>query len=132
MARLPTNFRKSSEAIATFSFEDISSGLGIITFLGIASEESGGVDYHLITNAVHSQPIGTTRSTLGTTTIDFDSSPFNLQRVAKGTASFSAGVGRSDGQTVKLLVQLKRVSNSTETNITSEITSGTFLGASGA
>ena len=132
MARLPTSFRKSSEAIATFSFEDIATGLGVVIFFGIASEESGGVDYHLIANqSVYSQPEGTSRTTLGTTTIDFDTSPFNLQRVAKGTASFSAGVGRSDGQTVRLLVQLKKVSNSTETNITSEIISGTFLGAAG-
>ena len=57
MARLPTNFRKSAEAIATFSFEEIASGLGVITFFGIASQDSSGVDYHLVTNKeVFSQP----------------------------------------------------------------------------
>lgn len=124
MANIPIKYRKSPEIIASFSFEDIASGLGVITFFGIASQDDSAVDYHLITNqTVYSQPTGTRRTSQGTTTIDFDSSAFNLQRVAKGTAFFSAGMAATNGQNVRLLVQLKLVSNSDVTNITSEITS---------
>ena len=93
MAKLAINYRKSPEFVASFSFEDIASGLGVITFFGIASQDDSAVDYHLVTNKeVFSQPVGTRRTSQGTTTIDFDSSTLNLQRTAKGTAFFSAGM----------------------------------------
>ena len=127
MATIPEQFTVDPEsAIASFAFTDIATGLGFVAFLGIASEDSGGIDFHLITNALFAQPSGTRRSTQGTTTLDFDTAAFNLPRTAKGTAYFSAGMAVSANQSVKLLVQVKHVSNSTVTNITSEITSQTF------
>ena len=127
MATIPEQFTVDPEsAIASFAFTDIATGLGFVAFLGIASEDSGGIDFHLITNALFAQPAGTRRSSQGTTTLDFDTAPFNLPRVAKGTAYFSAGMAVSANQDVRLLVQIKHVSNSTVTNITSEITSQTF------
>lgn len=133
MVTIPTAFPAQPLAVATFNFEDIVTGLGTVIFFGIASEDSSAVDYHLITNKeVFSQPVGTRRSSQGTTTIDFDTSAFNLTRTAKGTAYFSAAMGCSDGQQVRLLVQLKHVdSGLTETNITSEVTSQTYTATTG-
>ena len=89
MANLPVKYRKSTEAIASFSFEDIATGLGVVQFLGTASEDDSGVDYHLITTALEANPVGTSRASQGITTLDFDSSTFNLQRTAKGTGQLT-------------------------------------------
>ena len=129
MAKLPINFRKSPEFVASFSFEDIVSGLGVITFFGIASQDSSAVDYHLITNKeVFSQPVGS-RFTASPSTVeyDFDSATFNLQRTAKGTAYISLCIGGAGSTaTHKVLVRLFRVDSAgAETSITSEITSKT-------
>ena len=132
MATIPEQFTVDPEsAIASFAFTDIATGLGFVSFLGIASEDSGGIDFHLITNALFAQPSGTRRSTQGTKTLDFYTAPFNLPRVAKGTAYFSAGMAVSDGQSIKLLVQLKHIRGSTVTNITSELTSQTYIASTG-
>ena len=131
---VPQVYRKSDErAIASFDFVDIATGLGTVIFLGISSETSGAVDYHLITTSVHSATTSTNRTTIGTTTIDFDTANFNLPRTAKGTAYFSAGVGTSVATTegIQLKVQLFHVdSGASETNITSEITTPVFFNAS--
>lgn len=133
MAKLPINYRTSPPIVSTFSFEDIASGLGFITFFGIASKDDSGLDYHIITNKeLWSQVPMTDRASNGTTTLDFDSSTLNLQRTAKGTAYFSAGVGAAEPDDVKLQVQIKKVdADSNVTNITSEITSNTFESAAG-
>lgn len=125
--KLPTQYRKSSEAVATFSFEDIASGLGVIVFFGIATNASGGVNYHLISNSdVFSFPVGTERATVGTTSIDFDTSAFNLPRTPRGTAFFSAGTWgeNSFAGDMRLDVQLFHVtSGGTETALSSKISS---------
>ena len=125
----PIVYRQDKERfIATFDFVEIASGLGFTTFLGTASEDGSGVSYHLLTNAdAWSDPIGTERTGVGTTELNFDTSPFNLQRVAKGTAYFSAGMGQAgSGETAKIIVQLIHVdSDSVETTISSEITTAT-------
>ena len=133
--KLPTQFRKSPEISVNFSFEDIASGLGVIQFWGCASEDDGGNDYHLVSNqTVYSQPPATRRTGAGTTTIDFDTSPFNYSRTPKGTAHFSANMGTdTNTETVKVLVQLKHLAadGTTETNISSEITSQTYTNGGG-
>lgn len=116
------------QPLANFDAEDIITGLGTVDFFGIASTAVSTVNYHLISNAsVWSQPVGTNRTSVGTTTIDFDTSAFNLSRTAKGTASFSAGIGSTAGSdSTKLSVTLLHVdSGASETAITSEITSQT-------
>ena len=93
MATIPEQFTVDPEsAIASFAFTDIATGLGFVAFLGIASEDSGGIDFHLITNALFAQQSGTRRSTQGTTTLDCDTEAFNLTRKAKGQAYLSAGM----------------------------------------
>lgn len=132
MADINPTFQEPPGAIASFPSEEIASGLGNVVFLGITSEDDSAVDYHLITQTVYSSVSGTRRTSAGTTTIDFDTSAFNLPRTAKGTAFFSAGVGVNGADTIKLLVQLFHVdSGASETNITSEITTKNYTGTSG-
>ena len=119
--------------IASFDFEDVAEGTGVVIFFGISSETSGGVDYHLVANKAFSSQPDTTRSTSGTTTIDFDTGTFNLPRTAKGTAYFSAAIGGTTDQArPQLKVQIFHVdAAAAETNITSEITSQEFAAPSG-
>ena len=129
MALIPQTFPAPTEAaIASFSFTDIADGSGNVIFLGLAAETSGGVTYHLVQTAIFSQPPATGRSSQGTTTIDFNSSTFNLPRIAKGTATFSAAMGVTGGESVKLLVTVIHFDGSTETVIGAEQTSQTFTG----
>lgn len=52
MAGLPITYRKSSEnALATYSFEDIVGGVGILQLYGAMVSTSGGDDYILTTNS---------------------------------------------------------------------------------
>ena len=131
---LPLIYRKKRQILRNFDFLDLANGTGIVNMYGIASTTDGGVEYSLVTNKESwSIPAGTTRSSVGTTTIDFDLTAFNLTRTPKGTATFSAGIGvANDASTVTLKVQLKHWDGSDETNISSEITSQTFTHPGGA
>ncbi len=123
-------FTSSSPVIASFPSESIASGLSTVPFFGIASETSAAVDYHLITDSsVFSQPVGTRRSGVGTTEIDFDTANLNLARTAEGTAYFSAGIGVISGDVGHLTAQLFKYDGSDETAISSEITSASLTGA---
>lgn len=117
----------SPKPLASFPSEEIASGLGIVTFLGISSQDNSAVDYHLITKSIDSQPRGTGRSSQGTTTMDFDTSPFNLPRTAKGTANLSLGFAATVGEKVRILARLKKYDGSTETNLSLEIQSQDFV-----
>ncbi len=118
-----TKFSTASPAIVSFSFEEIATGLGFSIFYGTSSEDSGGVDYHLISNPAYSSQIITQRASAGTTTMLFDLSPFNLSRTPQGTAYLSASLRTASGGTAKLAVTIKHYDGSTETPISSEITS---------
>ena len=128
-----TKFTTISPAIVSFSSEDIATGLGVVLFYGIASEASGGIDFHLVTNKdSFSSPTSTARNTTGTTSIDFDTSPFNLTRTAKGTAYISFAMGAAENVLVHLNAQLIHYDGSTETTITSNILSATHTGGTGS
>ncbi len=131
MVQIPQTYPTIPQPIATFDFEDIANNTGVVILFGISSETDGGVDYHLVPNKAFSSQSETNRTSSGTTTIDFDLGTFNLPRTAKGTAYFSANIGAATNIIVKVLVQLKHVTNSTETNITSEITSQSVTTGSG-
>lgn len=125
--RIPTNFRKSAEAIASYSFTDIISGFGVLDLFGITSEDQSAVDYHLVDSInVHSTQTGTSRSSAGSTTMDFDTTTLNLPRRAKGTAFLSVSMGTGSTDLMHIAAQIKKVSNSTETNLTSLISGQTF------
>ena len=118
-----TKFTTASPAVITYDYVDLSDGTGKVIFYGFGSETDGGIDYHLTRNIIISSVKSTTRTQIGTTTIDFDLSPFNLPQYVKGTALFNATLFMTTGDNGKLLVQLKKWDGSAETNITDEITS---------
>ena len=129
MAVVPIQFPVPTEAvIASFNYTDIAEGTGKIIYFGHSSEDSSAVDYHLNTTKVFSSQETTKRTTAGTTTLDFDLPPLNLPLTAKGTCFFSTGISSASGATTKLQVQVKKFDGSTETNISSEITTPTAGG----
>ena len=126
-----TKFTTTSPVIATFQAQDLEEGTGKQIYFGISSND-GTVDYHLISNAVYSSQKHTRGSGTATFSMDFDLGPFNLPRTAKGTAYFSAGLHESTGGNSSLAVQVKKWDGSSETNISSKITSATLTGNGGA
>ena len=133
MELIPQTFPTPTEAvIASFNFTDIADASGNVIFLGIATEDTGGVEYHLVQTSTFSQPVITARATQGTTTINFNSTVFNLPRTAKGTATFSAAQGATVGELVNLAVSIIHVSAAdVETVIGTEKTSATYTSVSG-
>lgn len=124
------SFPPVPEVLANFPSEEVASGLSQVTFFGMASEDSGGVAYELVTNgSMWSSVAGTTQTGAGTTTINFDASAFNLPRTAKGTCYFSAGMATGNTKEVQLKVQVKHVdAGASETNISSEIAGENYTG----
>ena len=134
MAPIPEEFRVDPEAaIASFAFTDIAEGTGVQIFLGVASTVDSTVDHHLISSGdVHSQPISTSRSSTGTTTIDFDTSVFNLPRTVRGTAFFSAGMGDVEGGgSCQLNAELFIVDSASNARSIGENVSGQVFNAAG-
>ena len=130
MAQLPVEFPIPAEtAIASFNYTDLAEGTGKVIYFGLTSEDGSAVDYHLNSNKLFSAQTSTTRATAGTTTLDFDLAPFNLPLTAKGTAVFSAGISAASSVTTKLQVTVKKYDGTTETNISSEITTATATSA---
>ena len=123
---LPRFYRREDEkAVASYSFTDIAEGTGKQLYFGISSQDDSAVDYHLVSgiSGVYSSQATTSRNSDGTTTMDFDSSVFNLPRTVKGTAYFAAGMGIAVA-TVQLQVQVKKVdAGANVTNLSSEISS---------
>ena len=130
MAGVPIQFRKRRErAISSYTWNELQGGTGIQVFYGIASEDSGGIDYHLTTTkTLISSSVSTARTQPGQTTLDFDLGQFNLPQFVRGTAYFHGTITVTSADTGRLLVQLKKWNGSSATNITAEIT-GQTVGA---
>ncbi len=117
-------FTTISPVIASFSFSEVTSGLGFIKYFLMQTEDSGGVDYALNEEARHSSVIQLSANGTATVTTDFFSSAFNAARTAKGTANINIGY-RTDvtaGDTCAVSVQITKFDGSTTTNISSAIT----------
>ena len=114
--------------IVTYDYTDIATGTGIITYYAMGTETSAGEDFALTTTKTYANPAGTKRTSAGTTTRVFDLTPFSIQRRVKGTAVFSANVGGyyEGAINATLTVQIKKYDGSTETDISSVITSQTM------
>lgn len=76
---IPEKYRKSSEAIATYNFTDVASGLGYETFYLFISENNAVTEYHMS----NIQAYGNS-ATMTNTSGDFVTGAFNLPRVLKG------------------------------------------------
>ena len=86
---------ETEQAIASFDFTDLASGTGVEIFFGTASDSfNSTLDYHLVSTGDAKAGRATTqRASAGTTVVEFETTEFNLQRTARGTAFLSASMG---------------------------------------
>ncbi len=123
---IPETFGRGRERIiASFPAVDVLSGLGVQSFFGARSNESGNEAYILTDRIIYSGSIATRRSSAGTVNMVFESTSFNKSQTVKGTANFSCGTGGTTSQNIK--AQLFAFDGSSEIELSSEITSIAFL-----
>tara|TARA_R100001530_G_C4315863_1_gene154350 strand:- start:1046 stop:1663 length:618 start_codon:yes stop_codon:yes gene_type:complete len=119
-----TKFTTTSQTLASYSSEEIASGLLFVTNYLTVTKDNAGTQYTLTTDSgVYSSIIETTRTTDGTTTLTFDSAPFNLTRTIKGTAL--ANIGNQANSVLsgeEYTIQIQKWDGSSATNISSVIT----------
>lgn len=93
---VPVIYRNQGErGLANYDYVDIADGSGFVTFTGFTISGAGLTKYKLGTEDVYSL----TRETEGSSTentYNFDTSPFNLPRVVKGTAMVSINCYNND------------------------------------
>ena len=125
-----TKFSTASEALASFDFQDLASGLNFQNFFAALTDLTAGAEFILVDDSsILSGKISTNRTGAGTTTLTFDSSPFNLARSVRGTAVFSCGVGGANTASMVVTARLQKWDGSSATNISSVITSANFTTA---
>ncbi len=101
MPPFPSSFPPKREIIETFDFNDIASGSGIEVFYGADSTDSTSTKtYHLVTEQIEGKGGDVNRKEGFTnnlnTTINFDSSTFNLPRTINGIPSVAIPVAAWD------------------------------------
>ncbi len=119
---VPNKFRKTGEPIiATYNFQDVADGSGIVAFnLGVESDNTS-LSYVLDANPFFSDKVEIA-SGISTHQFDFTSKPFGSQRVASGVAHINIGerdVGA--GNWTSLTVTLIRLRGVVETAFSSAI-----------
>lgn len=125
MTSVPIAFRKSPDTSVNFPYSDISSGLGFQPFYAVVeADDTGTKSSNLLSTAEYSSKIETTQTGAGTTTYNFDTSAFNLQKTAKGTAFCTIGFLSTNPSDTRLKVQIMKIlsDGTTTVNISSEIT----------
>ena len=130
MPPFPNSFPPKRELIETFDFKDIASGSGFENFYGIKDIGSG--DYKLIvttpdvgyTHVGTNEPINSGGTQNRDTTMNFDTSTFNLPRTINGNPFVIFSLAGIDGDSTTLAnIQLKIVhSDDSTTDITTDIT----------
>lgn len=116
-------FSTASPISATFTSNEIISGLGLIEFQGYQTTNSSTTDYHLSTNAFWSDGGQiTTQNTSNTSSYNFDTAPFEFARTISGDivisfthAIFASAAG--GGKTNTVTVAVYHYDGSTETLI---------------
>lgn len=104
-------FQSQPTAVASYDYQDLADGLGLITFYPFYSEGAG--TYHLgTTTEIVSEPPDLN---VNNGTYTFNASVFNTPRVAKGNAIIVIPVFYDTGATLQ--VQLQKVSGGVATNI---------------
>ena len=84
-------FTTASQAIASYNFTDIESGLGYVDYYSMTTDLTSGVEYILSDRIEYSTLISTKRTGAGTSTLTFDSSVFNKPKTAKGSSHTPTG-----------------------------------------
>ncbi len=114
-------FSTANPTIATFSGEEIASGEQFVQFFIGMAEDDTGEDNILSSVQFFSSKIETV-ATNTVTTVDFDTSPFNLPRTVDGSALLQFGYRTSPGTGETIQARLKKWDGSSETNITDNFT----------
>ena len=115
-------FPPRGEIIETFDFSDIATGLGFENFWATPVIDTSGTSYALLSTQEHSGNDDTETEQVGEgiTTLNFDSSAFNLPRTAKGTAYISSTLNASGNNAISASGQIAVVdSGGTPTTISS-------------
>ena len=124
MPPFPDSFPPKRETITTFDFTDVASGLGFEVFYPKTNEDSGGVNFYLSPLTLTST-IDQTQTQVGSvTTLNFDTSVFNLPRTVKGTAYcvFKLGITSLTGTSTASAQLFKVLADDSTVNLSSEIT----------
>lgn len=120
-----TELTTASPLLTSFSFTDIADGTGVVKLF--AGGTLDPTNQHFLTqNAVRTNLVTTTQNDTGSTSVDFDLTPFNALRIPKGTATVEAQINittYSGSDTVTLGARIYKWDGSTETAITDLITS---------
>jgi len=111
-------------AIASYSYNDIAEGTGIVNFYPIVGKTSAGTTYDLISETLDGWLIETPANESATYT--FQTKDFNLPRYVKGTAYFSAHFYSASG-TTNVSIKIQKWDGATATDLT-----GTILSANGS
>jgi len=99
--------KSGQDAIATYNYEDISDGTGVVQFLGFNKYTSAAVTYGLTNQTIYSQDIEIS-GTVGTNTDwDFDLSKFNKPQIIKGTAIVRCSVNWAGGNGHKFVLTFR-------------------------
>lgn len=145
---IPTIFtQQGGEKIATYDFYDLAEGTGIVTLYGYAIDTGAGTKaYRLTTNSSINSAAGTNSLTFGQTLytkaggsagsdeVNFDLT-FNKPQNIKGKVQLNVQCSISlvnPGSTLAVTAQLLKWNGSTETEISSAITSETITAVSGS
>lgn len=135
---IPEYFKRAGAPMANYSYQDIADATGYIDFYGAcASTATSTYAYLLTTNGdFRSAKGGSVDLTAGETTFTFDVR-LNTPRTIRGDAYIIVpfaltGTDGSSGASVYTKCQLFHYDGSTETAITSEITSETMPNPTGA
>lgn len=118
---IPRKYLNTQEtAIASFDFVDIADGTGIRNFLLAIAEDSGGESFLILQDALHSKQVEKGSNF----DVNFDLTAFNLPQTVTGTAyaSFGASESTVGGIVWTISLQVKKVSDGVETNVSSAIT----------
>ena len=125
---LPEPFATALPALVNFDFTDIARGTGYEDYFLIESQDSGGKDYHLVSNRDFSNSVKISKSQ-ATSDLDYDLTPFVIPRTVNGTVLISIpGDGSATDVGVVWIIELYRWDGTTETQLGSTINfSGTLL-----
>lgn len=123
--KIPNIFRNSGEVPnASYSWAELSSGLGYVVFYGFNSINTSTKDYHLLQASVYSSDIVSSSTGQNDTAtklldLDFDTSPFNFPATVKGDAIINVGWGLVSlgNATAYVIAKLRKYSGTTETEI---------------
>lgn len=121
---LPINFPVPAEpTIASYTYTDIADGSGMITFYGFhVNDNTGGAAQILSSSIVNSNLIGTTFTSAGSTTYNYNHAAFKAPRTVGAGIGFAQMSIYKASQQFDVTVAVKKVSGSTTTIGTSTMT----------